>query len=270
MTLCVLMATYNDEKYIAAALDSILSQTYGDFELLVINDGSSDGTEGILREYARKDGRVRVVLCDKNTGLASALNLGLRETGADLVARMDADDVALPDRLEKQMEYLAAHPEIDVLGTFCEDIDEFGDRTGRIRRMPLGSEKNAALVWTNPVIHPTIMFRRDRIMRLGGYNATLRRRQDYDLWFRVIAAGMKIDNIPEVLLLYRETADTYRKNGVRAMWDQANIGLKGCRKVSAKPLAYLGVLFPLLTSLMPLTWRRAAKRALTTVDPRGR
>lgn len=270
MKLCVLMATYNDERYIAAALDSILSQTYGNFELLVVNDGSSDGTAAILHEYSSKDDRVRTVDCDKNTGLASALNLGLRHTVAELVARMDADDVALPDRLEKQVEYLEAHPEIDVLGTFSEDIDDLGNRTGRIRRMPLGAEKNAALVWTNPVIHPTIMFRRDRIMRLGGYNGALRRRQDYDLWFRVVAAGMKIDNIPEVLLLYRETVDTYRKNGPRAMWEQAKIGLRGCRMVHARPLAYLGVVFPFLASLMPLTWRRIAKRTLLSVDPRGR
>jgi glycosyltransferase involved in cell wall biosynthesis len=264
------MATYNDEKHIAAALDSILSQTYRGFELLVVNDGSSDGTAAILLEYASKDVRVRVVDCDKNAGLASALNRGLRQTSADLVARMDADDIALPDRLERQIQYLEAHPEIDVLGTFCEDIDDLGNRTGRIRRMPVGAERNADLVWTNPVIHPTIMFRRDRIMHLGGYNASLRRRQDYDLWFRVVAAGMKIDNIPEVLLLYRETADTYRRNGPRAMWEQAKIGLRGCRMVQAGALAYLGVLFPFLTSLMPLTWRRVAKRMLMNIDPRGR
>ncbi len=104
MTLCVLMATYNDEKHIVAALDSILSQTYRDFELLVVNDGSSDGTAAILFEYASKDVRVRIINCDKNAGLASALNLGLRQTAADLVARMDADDIALPDRLDRQMQ----------------------------------------------------------------------------------------------------------------------------------------------------------------------
>lgn len=270
MKLCVLMSAYNDEKYICQAIDSILGQTYADFEFIIVDDGSSDATGAMLRAYAGKDERVRLLRSDTNRGLASALNFGLSHTNADLVARMDADDISLPDRLEKQMRYLSQHPEVCVLGTYCEDIDENGDHTGRIRRMPTGIAKNADLVWTNPVIHPSIVFRREPILSLGGYNAMLRRRQDYDLWFRVVAQGLKIDNLPEVLLLYRETTETYRKNSSKAMWEQAKIGIQGCRMVRAKPLAYVGVLLPYLQSLLPLKWRRAAKRALSVVDPRGR
>ena len=266
MKLCVLMATYNDERYLTSALDSILSQTYADFELLVVNDGSRDLTPDILKHYAALDSRIRVLDCKTNGGLARALNLGLAQTQAQFVARMDADDIALPQRLQRQMDYLQAHPEIDVLGTFSEDIDESGRRTGR---MPVGIRKNADLVWTSPVVHPTVVFRAEKIKQLAGYDETLRRRQDYDLWFRVIASGMKIDNLPEVLLLYRETTETFRKNGVRAMWQQTKIGLKGCRKIGAGPIAYIGVVVPLITSLLPLSWRRVAKRALSKVDPRG-
>lgn len=269
MKLCVLMATYNDERYLQSALDSILNQTYTDFELLVVNDGSTDRTVDILQHCAARDARIRVVNCEANGGLARALNIGLAQTRAQFVARMDADDIALPQRLQRQMDYLQAHPEIDVLGTFSEDIDESGRRTGRIRRMPVGVRKNADLVWTNPVIHPTVVFRADKIKQLAGYDETLRRRQDYDLWFRVVASGMKIDNLPEVLLLYRETAETFRKNSATAMWQQAKIGLRGCRKIGAGPVAYMGVVVPLITSLLPLSWRRVAKRVLSKVDPRG-
>src|ERR1043165_9066720 len=118
----VLMAVYNGEPFLAKAIDSILAQTYEDFELLVVDDGSTDATPDIVRSYG--DRRVRTVRNPRNIGLARSLNVGLAEARGALVARHDADDLSYPDRFRRQVEFLAAHPDVAVLGTRFDSIDQ--------------------------------------------------------------------------------------------------------------------------------------------------
>jgi glycosyltransferase involved in cell wall biosynthesis len=122
-TVTVLMSVYNSLPYLREAVDSILAQTYDAFEFLIVDDASTDGSRAVLHEYARKDPRIRILENDVNQGLGFCLNRGLEAAGTPWVARMDADDVAFPERLALQMQYLDAHPEVDVLGGAAVDCD---------------------------------------------------------------------------------------------------------------------------------------------------
>jgi glycosyltransferase involved in cell wall biosynthesis len=265
----VLMATYNDERYVEAAARSILAQSFHDFEFLIVDDASSDETPRILSRLAREDDRMRVLRLAENVGLAAALNIGLEAATSPIIARMDGDDISRPDRLEAQLLHLREHPEIDILGTYARDIDEAGVPTGEVRKVPLSPSQARRLVWTGPVIHPSAVFRRDRILAIGGYDPGLRRRQDYELWFRAVGAGLVIANLPEPFLDYRVRNGAGRTD-IRRAWEQAGIGWRGCRLVKAGPIAYLGITFPLVVSLAPERYRRRLKKMLSFLDPRKR
>lgn len=197
----VVLPVRDGERFLAAALDSVLSQKGVELELVVIDDGSRDGTPAMLAACAARDARVRVV-AGEGRGLARALNLGLAAARGRYVARMDADDIALPGRLEAQLSYLERHPEIGVLGTQAWRIDETGRRIGRAR-VPVGAARVAADLDVSAVlIHPTVMMRRELPARVGGYRPAFDTAEDHDLWLRLRPlAG--IDNLSEPLLLYR-------------------------------------------------------------------
>lgn len=198
----VLMAAWNAAPGVALALDSILGQTVGDIEVVVVDDGSTDATPTILERVAARDGRVHVISLPRNVGLASALNRGLAACGAEIVIRMDADDVALPDRLERQLAFLEDHRDVGLLGTQAILIDQEG-KALRLFKRPISP---SAVLWysllENPFIHPTVAVRRSLVERIGGYREDLRSAQDYDFFHRLleITAGA---NLPEPLLLYR-------------------------------------------------------------------
>jgi glycosyltransferase involved in cell wall biosynthesis len=265
----VLLGVYNGAQRLGRAIESVLAQTFADFELLVIDDASQDASVRIVEQLAARDSRIRLLRNERNEGLGAVLHRGILEARADLIARMDADDVALPERLEKQVRFLSDHPRVDVLGTCAIDIDEDG-RPLRERRVPTDHDTIVKLMWTNPLIHPTVMFRRDRVLAAGSYSATVRRRQDYELWFRCVRAGLGFANLPEPLLRYQVTPATLRRNDVRAMWHQAKIGLKGCRMIGAPPLAYVAVSLPLLEAVLPNAVRMRLASFRKRFDPRHR
>ena len=165
----VVMAVWNEAPYVEEAVDSILGQTVWDLELIVVNDGSTDGTAEILHRY--DDARLNVI-DQENTGLWAALNRGLREARGELVARMDGDDIAHPRRLQHELEFLDAHPEVALVGTACYKVDASGrifmlypvpvsDREIK-RRLPRGSQ----------FIHPSVIIRRQALERVGGYRVS--------------------------------------------------------------------------------------------------
>lgn len=195
------MSVHSGERWLREALDSVLAQTLGDFELLVIDDGSTDGTAAILAGY--RDARLAVIR-QPQAGLTVSLNRGIRRTQAPLLARLDADDVALPGRFTRQVAFLDAHPDVGLLGTGCHDVDP-GGRALRTYRPPEGdSEIRRALIRRNPFVHSSVMLRRDALERAGFYDETLPVAQDYDLWVR-LSRVTRLANLPEPLVLRRLT-----------------------------------------------------------------
>lgn len=196
------LPVYNGEAYVREAVESILAQTFTDFELIIINDGSTDGSGSILSELAAHD--PRIVLVERaNAGLVSALNEGIKRARADLIARMDADDVAVPERFALQLARMRAEPELGVLGSFIRIVD----KTGRFIRQgdyPVTPAETASfLEHGSPLAHPTVMIRKEAVIKVGGYRKVFSHCEDYDLWLRMSELGYAIANFPHPLLNYR-------------------------------------------------------------------
>ncbi len=195
----VVMSVYNGEKYLREAVDSILGQTFRDFEFIIVDDGSTDNTWAILQSY--DDPRVILVRNEENIGLTKSLNKGLAIAQGEYIARMDADDVSLPERLEKQVAYLDEHPEVGLIGTSVEIIGKEGERLAVLRRPMDPPLITWSLLFDNCLVHSTVMYRRSLVEKLGGYNPG-RYAQDYDLWSRM-SFRTQIAKLPEVLISWR-------------------------------------------------------------------
>ncbi len=191
------MAAFNEEKYIASAVDSILRQTYEDFELIVVNDGSQDNTLKILESIA--DDRVKIISNAKNMGLAQSLNIGISQSQGCYIARQDADDLSLPTRLQKQFDYLQQHRKVAVVGTAAKIIFEDGSVHSRF---PLESPTFADLLKSGRFVHGSVMMRKDALEKVGYYNGIFRHAQDYDLWLR-ITKEFPMANLQELLYVFR-------------------------------------------------------------------
>ena len=263
----VLMSVYNGIPYIEDAIDSILHQTFTDFRFLIFDDASTDGTGELLAEYVKKDSRIQVITNDRNCGLGANLAKGVAMAETPWIARMDADDIAVPNRLEMQFRYLTEHPEIDILGGYVTDINENGEIVSE-RRFPISNQEIHKLVWTCPIFHPTVMLRREAILKVGSYSPKLRKRQDYELWFRCVAANLKFANLTMPLIYYRFSDNTFKRNNWRVQLTHLSIGWRGCWLVRASPFAYLGVTKPLVISLLPTNLRYVVYRWLKKFDPR--
>src|SRR5579862_9209527 len=177
----VLMPAYNCERYLAAAVESILSQTFRDFEFVIIDDGSTDGSAQILDRFAASDKRVRV-FHQQNTGYVIALQNGLKLCTGEYIARMDADDIALPTRFEKQYDYFLRNPKTALVGCDFFDIDENGDISGE-GEYPYVTDRviRWLLLLCNPMLHPGAMFRKRDILAVGGYRQEYYTAEDYEL-----------------------------------------------------------------------------------------
>ena len=202
--LSVAMSVYNGERFLAEAIDSILAQTFADFEFLILDDGSTDATAAMLRDYARRDSRVRPIIRE-NRGLVASLNQLLAEARAPIVARMDADDFALPDRFARQMQFLADNPDHGVVGSWSRDMDENGGPYVTVGQdHPVThAEFLHNIRHGGPLLcHPAVMYRRAIVLQQGGYHAAFRHCEDLDLWLR-LASVTRMANIPERLIRYR-------------------------------------------------------------------
>lgn len=198
----VILPVCNGEPYLVEAVRSIQNQTLGDFELLIIDDGSTDGSLSYLAAAARQDPRISVI-ANPRKGLVAALNLGLQRACGEFIARMDADDVSAAVRFERQITFLNATPSIGVIGSALTLIDDTG-RTIGVNDYPTEpAEVHAALESMDCVVaHSSVMARRAVITSLGGYREAFRHAEDYELWLRV-AESYLIGNLSERLLCYR-------------------------------------------------------------------
>ncbi len=198
----VVMPVHNGQAFLDEAIRSIRAQTLGDFEFIIVDDGSSDRTPEILQRHAAEDPRI-LIIEQAPAGVTEALNHGIESASGSLIARMDADDVAKPWRLGRQVEALSQFPAAAVIGSNYEVID----RTGRVQRsvsLPTDPEQiREALSQRNCIAHPTVLMRRDAVLAVGGYRRAFLRCEDYDLWLRL---GERYDllNVDEPLIWYRE------------------------------------------------------------------
>jgi len=202
----VAMSVYNDARHVGETIESVLAQSFGDFEFLIVNDGSRDDSPAIIDGYAARDGRVRAIH-QENRGLIASLNRLIAEARAPLIARIDGDDVALPERFALQVAWLDAHPEIGVLGGQADDIDEEGGWLGPGYPRAIAPEDVAAVLdHGSPLIHPSVMMRTAIVRRLGGYRAAYKHCEDYDLWLRAREVT-QLANLTVPLIRYRRSPD---------------------------------------------------------------
>ena len=206
----VVMPIYNGAEFLALSIDSVLAQTIADFELILIDDGSTDGTAAIIHAYAARDARI-VPVAKPNSGIADTLNRGLAVARGDWIARLDADDLMVPQRLERQLAFLAANPDLIAAGSYYEIIDPAGFSHGTRLPLPRTRDELAGfLAAREPLsfLHPSMMFRRQTALDLHGYDKRTEPAEDVDLFARMLATGAPILIQPEVLLRYRVHANT--------------------------------------------------------------
>jgi hypothetical protein len=208
----VVLPVYNCPGLVGEAIESILGQTCHDFELIVIDDGSTDETPGVLARY--DDTRIRLVT-QGNRGLAATLNRGIELARGRYIARQDQDDISYPDRLAKQVSYLDANGNCALVGTWAEIWRE-STATGRQHQHAASNARlQFELLLNNPFVHSSVMIRKSALDRVGGYSVDRQRQppEDYELWSR-IARQYEVANIPEVLHIYREVQGSMSRDGV--------------------------------------------------------
>jgi glycosyltransferase involved in cell wall biosynthesis len=225
------MPVYNGEQHLAESIESILAQTFTDFDFVIIDDASTDNSPAILAKYATRDSRIRIITNEKNLNIAASLNKGLAIIRSPYIARMDADDWAYPNRLARQYEFMQANPQVTVCGGWVEIYE-----TGKIACSPhTDTEIRTHMFFNNSIAHPTVMFRKDVVIRwVGGYNESMPPVEDYDLWVRLMASPeVRFAALAEALLRYR----THPGKDRTAYWEKQiyHVG-----QVRLRHLEYLG------------------------------
>ena len=198
----VVMPVYNAEKYLPMAIESILKQSFRDFEFIIIDDGSNDGSSDIIRKYEKEDARIRVFK-QKNLGLVKTLNRGIKLSRAKYIARMDADDVSFSDRLKLQYDYLNLHSKVGLIGGQVNFINENGEVVNEILPRPIDDYDIKMISgYRTALAHTAVMYRKSLINKVGQYEADKFLAEDHDLWCR-IAKVTELHNLPQIVASYR-------------------------------------------------------------------
>lgn len=235
----VVMPVYNAEQYLDEAIQSILDQTFIDFEFIIINDGSSDSSLEIIRQFERQD--ERILLLDKNNGgIVEALNFGLSIAKGKYIARMDSDDIAYPNRFEEQLKAFGDNPEIDLVYTDTKLIDKNGNTVCDSWRPNL--EKTLLNLEINTFVpHPTVIFKKDSVLRVGCYTKERPHAEDLDLWLRMLNDGCKFFYLKQNLLYYRLNPNSVRANPSDNYWYKVatRVIVSGYRIIAFRYFKYL-------------------------------
>lgn len=217
----VIMPVYNAGRYLKQAIRSILNQSYSNFEFIIINDASTDNSLRIINSF--KDRRINIINLHKNVGVAKALNIGLNISQGKYIARMDADDVSLPERLNILRNYLDTHPKTGIVGSWAVEIDQTGKTVSAVNTLTSDAQIKRQMIYHNPLIHPTVMFRSGLTYTYGNYDEKLNGAEDWDLWLRW-GRYTQISNLPQVLLKYRRYHESVSAKRIKYI-EIANIKL---------------------------------------------
>jgi glycosyltransferase involved in cell wall biosynthesis len=234
----VIMSVYNGERFLKEAVESILAQSFTDLEFIIIDDGSTDQSARILENY--NDSRIIRIKNASNIGLTKSLNLGLKKARGFYIARIDADDISKPGRLAAQIAYLNSNPQIAVLGSAYETIDENSKLIQTFYPPSCPLVITWSLLFGNPIAHSSVVYRRDIILQLGGYDENILYAQDYDLWSRITEKGFMISvlNIPLIQLRNHKAQITLIKQ-TRSRETALNIARKNLQQLLGQPVNQL-------------------------------
>lgn len=205
--LSIIMSVYNNEKTLSLTLDSVLSQTYQDFEFIIVDDCSTDNSAKIIETYQQIDNRIVFIKNEINLGLPKSLNKAANASKGNYIARIDGDDICMLDRFEKQLKYMNDNPYTDILGTGAILIDQDGNEVGSVLMPQTNDEIKKDIRYKNPMIHPSIVMKKSALEGLHGYDEKLRKAQDLDLWARAIDEKKVFHNLQEPLIKYRVDLD---------------------------------------------------------------
>lgn len=249
----VIMGIYNmanKKEIMRLAIESILNQTYKNFEFIICDDGSSDETYEILKEFCKKDERILLLKNNKNRGLAYSLNHCLSIAKGKYIARMDADDISMPNRLEKQIKFLDEYLEYAMVGCnllFINDKGIWG------KRILVEKPTKKSFLFTSPFCHPAIVMRKEVLDKVNNYKVEkiTRRAEDYDLFMRIYANGYKGYNLQEFLYQFREDNDAFKRRAYKYRLDEVQVRYKGFKALGLMPRGFLYVIKPLIVGLIP-------------------
>lgn len=211
----VIMGVYNGERYVGEAIESILSQSYDDFEFIIVDDCSTDRTNEIIKSY--NDPRIKIIRLERNHGLAYALNIAAKESKGKYIARMDSDDISLNERFERQILFFSKNQDVSVLGTSYYEIDSSGEIIGEKKFPSDDKDIKSVMIKINPFFHASIMMKKESLEESGFYNGSLRMLEDYDLWIRM-SKKCKLANMDESLIKRR-----YHEGNVCLTTDNAQL-----------------------------------------------
>lgn len=248
----VIMGIYNtnDKDMLTKSIGSILNQSYRDFEFIICDDGSTDGTMDLLRKEFSFDSRIKLIRNENNKGLAFTLNVCLESAQGDYIARMDADDYSFPNRFEEQINFLENNKEFSMVGSNVKLFDDQGEWGERLTKEFPTKE---SFLFGTPFIHPSIVIKKESLIRLGGYKTekeTLRC-EDYELFMRLYSNGEKGYNIQKNLLGYREDKNAYSRRKYKFRIDEAKVRYKGFKSLDLMPKGFFYVLKPLVVGIVP-------------------
>lgn len=255
----VLMGVYNCQATLRQAVDSIQKQTYTNWELILCDDGSQDDTYLLAQKLAEEDSRITVIKNDGNKGLNITLNHCLQYATGDYIARMDGDDVSLPERFEKELDFLQNHPDYQIVSTPMILFDENGDwgsttapEYPTVRQVVCGS----------PICHAPVMMKRECMVAVGGYTVDNRmlRVEDVNLWIKLYARGYCCCNLQEPLYKMRNDKNAYARRKYKYRINSTYVRLKGCRELHLEFSCYLRAFMPMIIGLVPSALLKVIRR----------
>lgn len=247
----VIMGIYNCMDTLTESIESIIAQTYENWELIMCDDASTDQTYEIAKHYAAQyTDKIILIRNNSNLRLAGTLNHCLKHVTGKYVARMDGDDLSLPDRFERQVEFLERNSDYQVVGTAMMSFDEEGIR-GIRRAAP--APQPQSIVRSTPFCHATIMMRAEAYRVLGGYRVSkqTRRMEDLDLWLRFYQYGFQGYNLQEPLYMVRDDSNAYKRRKLTYALDASTLVYQACRRLKLPLKCYLYVVKPIIAALTP-------------------
>jgi len=256
----VIMSVYNGEEYSEESIKSILSQSFKNFEFIIVDDGSFDRTPMILKDWAKKDSRIKIITNKENIGLTRSLNKAIKIAQGEYIARQDADDISMSERLEKQFEFLEKHDEIKILGTFSYGINQRGEILRKNISSVSFQEIKKSLIKRNPFIHSSIMIEKETLNKSGLYNEKFKTTQDYELWFRILKIA-KGENLPLFLVKKRYLPSMIsiqrEKEQIKSM---LFLRKKAIKKGDYPKFCYIHLLRPYLSLKCPIFLKKFLRR----------